>query len=186
MKWSAKYRTHSPQSPPHPGIPSEAGGSWINTRHGGINMSVKSPNTQCLWVGRASKGKVAYESNKREVCRGLHTVNSILHYKGRVGRALPSSKSKCLLGTLRSLKGLFAGEATTIARVRREQKGHTQTMRLGRREGERGDGEWGPFAARTSRLLSSLSIIPAGRERASLSPSLTKIHYVRTAHGERE
>ena len=138
MKWSAKYRTHSPQSPPHPGIPSEAGGSWINTRHGGINMSVKSPNTQCLWVGRASKGKVAYESNKREACRGLHTVNSILHYKGRGGRALLSSKSKCLLGTLRSLKGLFAGEATTIARVRREQKGHTQTMRLGRREGKRG------------------------------------------------
>ena len=99
-----------------------------------------------------------------------------------------SSKSKCLLGTLRSLKGLFAGEATTIARVRREQKGHTQTMRLGRREGEKGDGECGPFAARTSRLLSSLSIIPAGRERGppSLPPSLTKIHYVRTAHGERE
>ena len=90
-----------------------------------------------------------------------------------------SSKSKCLLGTLRSLKGLFAGEATTtIARVRREQKGHTQTMRLGRRGGERRDGEWGPFAARTSRLLSSLSIIPAGRGRASLSPSQKYITYV--------
>ena len=55
-------------------------------------MSVKSPNTQFLWAGRASKGKVAYESNKREVCRGLHTVNSILHYKGGEGGLFQAAK----------------------------------------------------------------------------------------------
>ena len=48
------------------------------------NKYVRQVPQHTVLMGRAaSKGKVAYESNKREACRGLHTVNSILHYKGR-------------------------------------------------------------------------------------------------------
>ena len=95
-----------------------------------------------------------------------------------------SSKSKCLLGTLRSLKGVVCNHHRTCPA--RAKEPHPNNA-FGTKRGRGGDGEWGPFAARTSRLLSSLSIIPAGREGPpSLPPSLTKIHYVRTAHGERE